>query len=84
MDGMYELCPDPVELICQLFDDTGVLEELDAGQVFSLKCDAYLRKLHRMTSVVDVEQHPRCLFEDPIWKEIVATAKTALVEIMKL
>ena len=84
LEGMYELCPDPVELLCQIFDDTGVLAELDARQAFSPKCDALLRKLHRMTNEVDVERPPECLLEDPKWKEVTSMAKIALDEITKL
>jgi hypothetical protein len=37
--------PCPVELVCQLFDDTGLDDALEAGEVFfSPECDSLLRE----------------------------------------
>ena len=75
--------PSPTELICQLFDDTGLDEELEAGQVFSPKCDAFLRNLSRKCWDIDVDRSPRLLLEDSNWHDVANTASVALLEIEK-
>jgi hypothetical protein len=77
--------PSPEELVCQLFDDSGLGDMLEAGEVFfSPECDALLEELGRKVDDVRFDQPVSSLLEDPAWREIGLLAKVALLKIERL
>ena len=52
LDGDPSNFPTPVELVCQVFDDSGLDDALADGPVFSSEADDLLRQL---SSVVEAE-----------------------------
>jgi hypothetical protein len=74
----------PGELVCQLFDDTGLDDILESGQeAFSPTCDRILVELGRSVDKADVEQPIESLLEDDGWREVIELAEAALSEIRK-
>ena len=70
--------PPPGELVCQLFDDTGLDEELEIGTAISPECDVVLRELGRKLDDIDFDQPTRMLLKDPAWHEAGSMAATAV------
>lgn len=71
--------PSPEELVCQLFDDSGLGDLLEAGDVaFSPECDALLGELGRKIDDVRLDQPVASLIEDRAWREVRSLAKEAL------
>jgi hypothetical protein len=84
LDANGPVLPDPGELICQLFDDSGLGDELQSGEAFAPECDTALRELDQAVVRVDVEQPPRELLGSEPWHEITRKAAAALNEIRKI
>lgn len=77
--------PSPEELVCQLFDDSGLGDMLEAGDVaFSPECDALLGELGRKIDDVRLDQPVGSLIEDRAWREIGSMAKAALRRIERI
>ena len=76
--------PSPEEIVCQLFDDSGLDEVLEAGEAFSPECDALLRELSRKVANVRLDQPASSLLEGHAWREIGSMAKVALRKIEKI
>jgi hypothetical protein len=70
--------PSPTELVCMLFDDTGIQEEMESGVAFSPRADALLRQLDQMLDPVDVEIPPSELLASDAWKQVRLVAQEAL------
>lgn len=59
--------PEPTELICQIFDDSGVDDLLAEGVVFSDTTDAALRRLSELAARLDLDQAPERLISSEGW-----------------
>jgi hypothetical protein len=70
--------PSPTELVCQVFDDSGILELLARGPVFSPETDACLLEVSRRVDEVDLEQPPQDLVRNAAWLCVVHAAADAL------
>lgn len=71
--------PSPVELLCQIFDDSGVGDLLDAQRcVFSTTTDAALRKLAKQAARLDLDQEPKQLVASEAWIEFALEASRVL------
>jgi hypothetical protein len=73
--------PAPEELICQVFDDSGIDDALVAGGVFSTDADGLLRQLSRAVGGLDVSRQPARLLADAEWLRVVDLAGQALAAI---
>ena len=71
MDRANANFPDPAELICQIFDDSGVGDLLADGRVFSEATDAALRRLSVLAERLDLDQSPERLLSSEGWLEFV-------------
>lgn len=71
--------PDPVELICQIFDDTAVGDLLEKGAVFSEATDAALRRLRSLAAELDLNLAPDALLSSAGWLEFAREARRTLV-----
>lgn len=74
----------PTELVCAVFDDSAVGDELDAGrEVFSPSADACLRELDGLVDLVDLDLlgPPANLLADPRWTKVTRAAGRALTEV---
>lgn len=78
VSGEGHQIPDPTELACELFDDTGLWDRLSAGVVFSQQGDEALRRLGRLFETSSLEGHLADVLESREWKRIVALARAAL------
>jgi hypothetical protein len=83
--GLHELCDQtvwerwsPTEIVCELFDDSGLAGLLERGAVFSGEADNLLRALGEKVTQVDLDQPPEALSRDPRWQEIQALARATL------
>ena len=83
IDGDLSNFPTPAELVCQVFDDSGLDDALAAGPVFSPEADDLLRQLSTVVESVDVSRHPESWIRDARWMLVTDLAKRALVEISK-
>lgn len=84
IDGDLPSFPDPVELVCQVFDDSGVDDALAAGTVFSPEADDLLRQLNEAVEAADVSgQADRWINERP-WTLVADLARRALLAISKV
>jgi hypothetical protein len=81
VEGLGGRLPSPVELVCQLFDDSGLGDLLDIGRVFSVESDGALKELGRRVSLVNMDQPLDDLLEDPDWHRVVKKAKEALLNL---
>ncbi len=61
--------PEPTELICQMFDDSGIDDLLAEGVVFSETTDAALRWLSALAARLDMDQSPERLMSSNGWLE---------------
>ena len=59
--------PAPAELVCQLFDDSGVDDLLAEGVVFSEATDALLRRLSSLAADLDLNGPPEVLLSSEGW-----------------
>jgi hypothetical protein len=82
IEGVTGLLPSPEEIICQLYDDSGLGDLLDDGAVFSPDCDAALRKLGQAVALVNTNQPTYLLLADPEWHAVVVMAREALREML--
>lgn len=73
--------PSPEELICQVFDDSGLDDLLSIGPVFSPKVDAVLRELSDVAAVFVPASTAADIDADERWAKIVALARRALFAI---
>lgn len=67
----------PTELVCELFDDTGLSEYLaDASKepVFTIHVDDMLRQIESSLTDLDLAGPPSKLLEDKRWREVQALA----------
>jgi len=79
--GGPEHFPAPTELICQIFDDSGVQESLDSGTAFSEEADILLRQLGEIVAHLDMSRGPEILIRDPNWLRAVDLARSILAAI---
>jgi len=70
--------PDPIELACQLFDDTDLGARLSTGLVFSRECDQMLRRLGELLEAPSLERTPAAVLKSRKWREIVSLARSSL------
>jgi hypothetical protein len=73
--------PAPEELICQVFDDSGIDDALASGGVFSADADALLRQLSGAVGGLDVSRRPAELLRDEDWTRVVGLAGKVLAAI---
>ena len=78
ISGVGSPIPGPIELCCQLFDDTDLDNMLSAGLVFSRDCDQLLRRLGELFEASSLERPLAAVLESPEWREIVALARASL------
>jgi hypothetical protein len=71
----------PTELVCQLFDDSGLDELLEGGIVFSTRADDTLRRMNVLASNLNLEQRPDDLLRDGRWLEFTRLAESALAAV---
>jgi len=76
--GIGRPVPAPGELVCELFDDTGLTIELSSGRVFSDESDELLRRLGRLCDGARLDGKPADIMVTPEWREIVSVAGAAL------
>ena len=74
---------EPVELGCELFDDSDLGNRLSAGPVFSNECDALLRRLGLLFETLPLGGPPASVLVSAEWREIVALARASLECIRK-
>lgn len=70
--------PAPSELVCQVFDDSGLDNLLANGQVFSSAADAVLREMSDLVTKIDLEQDPENILRDARWLELTTLAEKAV------
>jgi hypothetical protein len=63
--------PCPAELLCQVFDDSGIDEMLKRGIIFSEKIDRELNKLSELANSVNTDHPVETLLSDKHWLELV-------------
>jgi hypothetical protein len=78
VSGIGRPIPDPIELGCELFDDTNLGNRLSTGLVFSRECDELLRQLGRLFEASSLGGPPAAVLGSPEWREIVLLARAAL------
>ena len=71
--------PSPAEVLCELFDDTGLSEMLALGTVFSEEADASLRSLSEKADSITLDKAPDDLLEDSEWFELTQLASRARI-----
>jgi hypothetical protein len=77
----------PVELVCQLFDDTALSDYLAKARgapLFSSSVDTLLREISGLLSQVDLDLPPRLLLREPQWQEVQTKAAEAAQQIDEL
>ncbi|MEZ4376172.1 MAG: hypothetical protein R3B07_35530 [Polyangiaceae bacterium] len=79
--------PEPAELICQMFDDSGIDDLLAEGAVFSETTDAALRRLSKLAARLTLDESPERLALSDEWGEfaretarVLALVKEELVD----
>jgi len=70
--------PAPAELICQIFDDSGIDDLLAEGVVFSETTDAALRRLSTLAAGLDLDGEPGRLVSSERWLEFAREAARVL------
>lgn len=76
-----------VEVVCQLFDDTGIgdqLSELEDGEILSQELDSALRELSILLDSIDYKAGVESILSHPKWPKTVKLASNALILIDKL
>ena len=71
----------PTELVCQVFDDSAILELMTSGIVFSDGVDSVLREMDSLAARINLRQSPRVLLDDPDWRKLSGLARQAHSEI---
>lgn len=72
----------PSELLCQLFDDTGLGILLDEGRLaFDPVVDQMLLRLNRLADRVDYGAPPDVLLSSKSWHDVVDLARQVLIRI---
>lgn len=71
-------CPDATELLCGLFDDSGLDDLLEAGDVFWPELDHHLRVMSQFCERIGTERPPQEILEDPLWKTLAVLSVKAL------
>lgn len=66
--------PDPVELICQIFDDSAIEDLMAKGVVFSETTDAAIRRLDALVEGLILDQKPKQLLASEDWIEFAREA----------
>ena len=69
-----------VEVVCQLFDDTGLGEELEKEDqpVFSPKADETLRDLSGLINKIDYKLGSEKIINLPVWPRVMELSHRAL------
>ena len=70
--------PAPAELICQIFDDTGIDDLLAESVIFSEATDAALRRLSTLAAGLDLDEEPGRLVSSERWLEFAREAARVL------
>jgi hypothetical protein len=70
--------PAPAELICQIFDDSGIDDLLGEGVVFSETTDAALRRLSTLAAGLDLDEEPGRLVSSEGWLDFAREAARVL------
>ena len=75
-----ETLDSPSEIVCQIFDDSGVTEKLkdQSTQIFSKKIDEELLKLSQMIDNICIEIQPDILLKSKKWIDISRKANNIL------
>lgn len=73
--------PDPVELVCQIFDDSAIDDVLAEGVVFSSSTDAMLRRLSALAAELDLTLPPEALLASEGWVGFTREAARALAAV---
>lgn len=71
-------CPDATELLCGLFDDTGLEDLLEEGDVFWPELDHHLRVMSQLSERIGTERPPQEILDDPLWKTLSTLSTKAL------
>lgn len=84
LEGGIPGFPDPGELICQLFDDSAIDDQLLVGStIFSESTDAQLRRLSELASKVEIAEPPLRLLASDSWQKFVLEAGQTLEMVMR-
>lgn len=75
--------PAPTELICQIFDDSGINDLLAEGAVFSETTDAALKRFSALTARLDLDEEPERLMASKRWLEFAREAARVLALVRK-
>ena len=76
--------PSPSELVCQLFDDSGLDDLLRSGAVFSEPVDELLRELSNSVETLDLGKPAAERVADEEWIAIADRAKDALQKVRSI
>ena len=68
--------PPPKELVCQIFEDSGLGDLLEEG-VFSEEVDGIFRQMDSLAKEVDLDQAPDLLLKDSAWGRFCHLARLA-------
>ena len=71
-------CPDATELVCGLFDDSGLDELLEDGEVFWPELDHHLRVMSEFAERIGTDRAPQEVLGDPLWNTLSTLSSTAL------
>ena len=71
-------CPDATELVCGLFDDSGLDELLEEGEVFWPELDHHLRVMSQFCERIGTERPAEEILDDPLWQTLSTLSTKAL------
>ena len=71
-------CPDATELLCALFDDSGLDELLEDGEVFWPELDHHFRVMGQFAERIETERSPEEILGDPLWRTFATLSGKAL------
>jgi hypothetical protein len=74
----------PIEVVNQLFDDSGLSDLLDRGTVFSERADGMLKELSAYIDTIDFERSAGALLADERWQELRQLAAQTRREVIKV
>ncbi len=63
-------CPDATELVCGLFDDSGLDDLLEDGEVFWPELDHHLRVMSQFSERIGTDRPAGEILDDPLWKTL--------------
>lgn len=72
------------DLMCMIFDDTGLCDIIDSGTLeaeFGPRASALIGRLHRLTKELGYDLRGESLLEHPTFKEMQQTARELLAEL---